>query len=124
MCVCGRDDVPGGVRRSSWGVFSRGSSDLTDGVFFNFIPRTQGVASLVGSDEAPATNRAAEKEEAQIAMMRQMQQQMQAMQQQQQQQGGMGEEEELSALERFCTDVTDEARRGLLDPLVGREEEV
>ena len=33
-----------------------------------------------------------------------------------------GEEEELSAIERFCTDVTDEAKRGLLDPLVGRDE--
>ncbi|CEF96515.1 ClpA/B, conserved site 2 [Ostreococcus tauri] len=41
---------------------------------------------------------------------------------QQQQQGP--EDDELSALERFCTDVTDEAKRGLLDPLVGREEEV
>ena len=55
--------------------------------------------------------------------MFQMQQQMQQMQQQQN--GGQNpEDEELSALERFCTDVTDEARRGLLDPLVGREEEV
>ena len=28
-------------------------------------------------------------------------------------------EEELSALERFCTDVTDEARQGMLDPWSG-----
>ncbi|ACO68882.1 predicted protein, partial [Micromonas commoda] len=33
-------------------------------------------------------------------------------------------EEELSALERFCTDVTDEARQGMLDPLVGRDDEL
>jgi ATP-dependent Clp protease ATP-binding subunit ClpB len=33
-------------------------------------------------------------------------------------------EEELSALERFCTDVTDEARQGMLDPLVGRDDEM
>ena len=66
---------------------------------------------------------ASAREDAQIAMMRQMQQQMQQMQQQQNG-GGNPEEEELSALERFCTDVTDEAKRGLLDPLVGREEEV
>ena len=33
-------------------------------------------------------------------------------------------EEELSALERFCTDVTNEARQGLLDPLVGRDDEL
>ena len=55
---------------------------------------------------------------------------MQQMQQQQQQMGGMmggmqqGQEEELTAIERFCTDVTDEARKGLLDPLVGRDDEV
>ena len=66
---------------------------------------------------------ASAREDAQIAMMQQMQQQMQQMQQQQNG-GGNPEEEELSALERFCTDVTDEAKRGLLDPLVGREEEV
>ena len=35
-----------------------------------------------------------------------------------------GEEEELSALERFCTDVTDEAKQGMLDPLVGRDDEL
>jgi len=33
-------------------------------------------------------------------------------------------EEELSALERFCTDVTEEAKQGLLDPLVGRDDEI
>ena len=33
-------------------------------------------------------------------------------------------EEELSALERFCTDVTEEAKQGMLDPLVGRDEEL
>lgn len=33
-------------------------------------------------------------------------------------------EEELSALERFCTDVTEEARQGMLDPLVGRDDEL
>lgn len=60
------------------------------------------------------------REDAQLEMMRQMQMQMQKMQQQQQ----GPEDDELSALERFCTDVTDEAKRGLLDPLVGREEEV
>ena len=39
--------------------------------------------------------------------------------------GGMpGQEEELSAIERFCTDVTDEAKKGLLDPLVGRDDEL
>ena len=95
-----------------------------------FVFAKQGAATLVAAD-AEAEGAPSAKEEAQVAMMRQMQQQMQQMQQQQmqqQQQGGMGGmpggEEELSALERFCTDVTDEARRGLLDPLVGREEEV
>jgi|EP00982_Pelagococcus_subviridis_P013306 ATP-dependent Clp protease ATP-binding subunit ClpB len=33
-------------------------------------------------------------------------------------------DEELSALERFCTDVTEEAKQGVLDPLVGRDDEV
>ena len=37
---------------------------------------------------------------------------------------GAQPEEELSALERFCTDVTDEARQGMLDPLVGRDDEM
>ena len=37
---------------------------------------------------------------------------------------GSQPEEELSALERFCTDVTDEARQGMLDPLVGRDDEL
>jgi ATP-dependent Clp protease ATP-binding subunit ClpB len=39
-------------------------------------------------------------------------------------QAGAQPEEELSALERFCTDVTDEARQGMLDPLVGRDDEM
>ena len=39
-------------------------------------------------------------------------------------QAGAAPEEELSALERFCTDVTDEARQGMLDPLVGRDDEM
>ena len=34
------------------------------------------------------------------------------------------QDEELSALERFCTDVTDEARQGMLDPLIGRDDEL
>jgi|TARA_B100001142_G_scaffold57156_1_gene55887 ATP-dependent Clp protease ATP-binding subunit ClpB len=33
-------------------------------------------------------------------------------------------EEELTALERFCTDVTEEAKQGVLDPLIGRDEEL
>ena len=83
----------------------------------------QGAANAFAVDDAAKPSAASAREDAQIAMMRQMQQQMQQMQQQQN--GGQNpEDEELSALERFCTDVTDEARRGLLDPLVGREEEV
>ena len=87
---------------------------------------TSGPGVLSGS-----TNNAASKKESngdasdggdaenqQQLMMQQMQQQ-----QQQMQGGGMpGQEEELSAIERFCTDVTDEAKKGLLDPLVGTDE--
>lgn len=89
---------------------------------------TSGPGVLSGS-----TNNAASKKESngdasdggdaenqQQLMMQQMQQQ-----QQQMQGGGMpGQEEELSAIERFCTDVTDEAKKGLLDPLVGRDDEL
>ena len=66
------------------------------------------------------TSEGGDAENQQQLMMQQMQQQ-----QQQMQGGGMpGQEEELSAIERFCTDVTDEAKKGLLDPLVGRDDEL
>ena len=87
---------------------------------------TSGPGVLSGSTNAASANakskeggNAEEAENQQQLMMQQMQQQ------QQQMQGGMpGQEEELSAIERFCTDVTDEAKKGLLDPLVGRDDEL
>lgn len=97
-------------------------------IFMGAAVATSGPGVLSGS-----TNNAASKKESngdasdggdaenqQQLMMQQMQQQ-----QQQMQGGGMpGQEEELSAIERFCTDVTDEAKKGLLDPLVGRDDEL
>lgn len=83
------------------------------------LVRAQGVFGDAEEERSAKEARRA-REDAQLEMMRQMQMQMQKMQQQQQ----GPEDDELSALERFCTDVTDEAKRGLLDPLVGREEEV
>ena len=52
------------------------------------------------------------------------QQQLMAQQQQQQMQGGMpGQEEELSAIERFCTDGRMSEER-FVGPLVGRDDEL
>ena len=83
------------------------------------LVRAQGVFGDAEEERSAKEARRA-REDSQLEMMLQMQMHMQKMQQQQQ----GPEDDELSALERFCTDVTDEAKRGLLDPLVGREEEV
>ena len=34
------------------------------------------------------------------------------------------QQEQQSFLERFCQNVTDQAQRGLLDPVIGRHEEI
>ena len=100
----------------------------------SLTPNQQSVAA--GLEPAAPVKTAAAASDVETALRAQMQAQQAQMQAQQAQAqaaanaaagpapAGEQPEEELSALERFCTDVTDEARQGMLDPLVGRDDEM
>lgn len=110
-------------------------STVTD--FYTYSPAPlQSVAA--GLEPAPADGKPAAAPDMEDRLRTQLQAQQAAMQAQAQAAAqaaaapttatgaaaGSQPEEELSALERFCTDVTDEARQGMLDPLVGRDDEL
>ena len=100
----------------------------------SLTPNQQSVAA--GLEPAAPVKTAAAASDVETVLRAQMQAQQAQMQAQQAQAqaaanaaagpapAGEQPEEELSALERFCTDVTDEARQGMLDPLVGRDDEM